>query len=134
MLATLADELTVVHVGRRPATLLAPDVPVLQDAVAPRSLRLLPAFDPYVVGSRPREDFVAPGDEPAIFRAQGWVSPVLLVDGQAAGVWSHERRGREIEVHVEPFAPLAAWTREALREELDRVGAFLDSPARLASV
>jgi Winged helix DNA-binding domain len=133
MLASLAGELAEVSVATRRATLLTADVPALENARAPRSLRLLPAFDPYVVGSRPREDFVAPGDEPAIFRAQGWVSPVLLVDGQAAGVWSHERRGREVEVRVEPFARLAAWTREPLREEVERLGAFLGAPARLAT-
>jgi hypothetical protein len=33
---------------------------------------------------------------------------VLLIDGMAAGVWSHERSGRTIRVTVEPFRKLTA--------------------------
>jgi hypothetical protein len=132
LLATLGDELADVRIGARTGTLLAAHLEALSDARAPRSVRLLPAFDPYVVGARPRDDFVDQRDEPAIFRSQGWISPVLLVDGQAAGVWAHERRGRVVEVRVEPFARLPPRVRRALSEEAQRLGAFLGGPAKLS--
>ena len=28
-----------------------------------------------------------------VYRPQGWLSPVVLVDGRMEGVWRHERRG-----------------------------------------
>ena len=94
-------------------------------------MRLLPAFDPYVVGFRPRALLVDAEHEARIFRPQAWFSPVVLVDGRAAGIWERERRGRRLEVRIEPFARLSAATRRALAEEADRLGEFLDAPAEL---
>ena len=70
--------------------------------------------------------------EARIFRAQAWISPVLLVDGAAAGVWKHERRRSALEVRVEPFAALPDATRRAVEDEGERLGAFLGAPMRLS--
>jgi Winged helix DNA-binding domain len=122
MLAAIEDELVEVELAGQPAWLLAADLEALKAAPPPKSVRLLPAFDPYVVGFRPRELFVDPREEARIFRPQAWFSPVLLVNGRAAGIWERERRGPRIEVRIEPFA---------LAEEVDRLGEFLDAPAEL---
>jgi hypothetical protein len=42
-----------------------------------------------------------------------------------------ERRGRRLEVRIEPFARLSTTTRRAIAEEADRLGEFLDAPAEL---
>jgi hypothetical protein len=48
-----------------------------------------------------------PGEDPAlrplVYRNQGWISAVLLVDGIMAGVWRFERTGRRLPVEIEPF-------------------------------
>ena len=132
LLGGLEGELADVDVEGRPARLLATDVQALSAAAEPTSVNLLPAFDPYVVGCRPRVDFVAPGDEPKVFRPQGWISPVVLVGGRAAGVWSHERRGGVLRVRIEPFRRLAGATRRALSDEADRLATFLGTPAELS--
>jgi hypothetical protein len=67
-----------------------------------------------------------------IFRKGAWISPVVLIDGSAAGVWGYERGKREVEVNVEPFDRVSAATRKAMSEEADRLGAFLDSRVRLS--
>jgi Winged helix DNA-binding domain len=131
MLQALEDELVEVEVAGGPASLLAADVDALKSGSAPRSVRLLPAFDPYVVGFRPRELLVDAAHEPRIFRPQAWFSPVVLVNGRAAGIWERERRGSRLEVRVEPFARLSAATRRAIASEADRLGEFLDAPAEL---
>ena len=61
--------------------------------------------------------------EAKIYRPQGWISPVVLVDGAAAGVWKHTR-GR---VELEPFARLSRAVREAVDEEAERLHAFVAS-------
>ena len=132
LLATVADELADVQVEGRTASLLADGVDAVLNAGAPRSVRLLPAFDPYIVRMRPRHDLVTERHEARIFRAQGWISPVVLVDGRAAGIWTHERRGRALEVRVEPFARLVAAQRRAAEAEAERLGAFLGSPVRVS--
>ena len=131
MLRALEDELVEVEVAGGRASLLAADLDALKSASAPKSVRLLPAFDPYVVGFRPRALLVDAAHEPRIFRPQAWFSPVVLVDGRAAGIWERERRGSRLEVRIEPFAGLSAATRRAIAEEADRLGEFLDAPAEL---
>jgi hypothetical protein len=132
LLAGIEDELVEVELEGQPAWLLAADVAALEQAAAPTSVRLLPAFDPYVVGFRPRGLFVSAADEPKIFRPQAWFSPVLLVRGRAAGIWKHERRGRKLEVSVEPFGRLSATSRRAVAVEVDRLAEFLDADVRLS--
>ena len=132
LLAALGDELADVEVNGTRARSLAADVDVLASRPRTDSVRLLPAFDPYVVGVRPREHLVASSEEARIFRPQGWISPVLLVGGAAAGVWKHERRGSAFDVRVEPFRRRAATWRRAVEAEAERLGAFLGAPVRVS--
>jgi hypothetical protein len=131
MLAALGDELVEVELAGAAAWLLARDLDELKGAPRPKTVRLLPAFDPYVVGFRPRALLVDPAHEPRIFRPQAWFSPVVLVDGRAVGIWERERRGRRLEVRIQPFSKLSATTRRAIAQEADRLGEFLDAPAEL---
>lgn len=72
---------------------------------------LLPAFDPYVVGSTRQLEFIgAAGHRAAVSRPQGWISPTLVVDGWVRGVWE-DRGGSPL---VTPFAELPAAARRAL--------------------
>jgi hypothetical protein len=131
MLRGLEDELVEVEVAGSAGWLLVVDLDTLTEAPPPKAVRLLPAFDPYVVGSRPRSLLVDTAHEARIFRPQAWFSPVVLVGGRAAGIWERERRGRRLEVRIEPFTRLSAATRRELAEEADRLGEFLDAPAEL---
>ena len=88
--------------------------------------RLLPAFDPWVIGASRRAPLLDPEHTARIFRPQGWISPVLLVNGRMAGGWRHERKGRRLLVEIEPFDRLPAWARDQLEAEAERLAAFLD--------
>jgi hypothetical protein len=126
-----ADELTEVEVDGRRAFALTRDLTALARSRCPRGVRLLPAFDQYITGTQPRAAFVPPDGMRRVFKQQGWVAPVLLVDGQAAGVWSHERSGGVIHVQVEPFQALRPKVRAALADEVERLAAFLDGSPEL---
>ena len=90
-----------------------------------RSVRLLPAFDPYVVGA-PRSGGLFPAAHKGrIFRPQGWISPALLVDGHVEGVWRHERKNGRLQVRIEPFARQPPRVRAGAGEEAERLAAFL---------
>ena len=128
--ASVADDLVEVDVDGKKMWAHRADVAALRRAKPPTgSVRLLPAFDQYVVGFRPREPFIDDAFRPKVFRKSAWFSPVVLVDGRAAGVWRHERKSKRVQVVVEPFAKLAASARKAIGEEADRLGRFLDAPA-----
>jgi len=89
-------------------------------------VRLLPAFDQYVVAATLHAERFLPGPfRDRIYRPQGWLSPVLLVDGVMAGVWRHERKGRRLVVQVEPFRRASRAVRDAAAAEAERLAAFL---------
>jgi hypothetical protein len=89
-------------------------------------VRLLPAFDPYVVGA-PRDSaaVLAPEHRAAVHRPQGWISPVLLVGGRIAGTWRDEATGRRLAVRVTPFGAVAPPVRAGVEQEATRLAAFL---------
>jgi Winged helix DNA-binding domain len=60
-----------------------------------------------------------------IYRLQGWVSPVLVVNGRLAGVWKLEHKGTIVSVAIEPFARLPRWTRAHIEAEAERLAVFL---------
>ena len=114
-----------VEVGRAGAAAWArpEDVPALEAAAPVGAVRLLPAFDPFVIAAtRHVEELLPDGVERGeIFRPQGWLTPVICVDGFFAGTWALEG-GR---VALRPFAPLPAETSARLAEEVARVEAFV---------
>jgi hypothetical protein len=71
------------------------------------TVHLLPAFDPYVVGSLRQLDAVSSGPKSAVSRPQGWVSATLVVNGRIEGTW-------EPGPVITAFRPLPAWVRRAL--------------------
>lgn len=74
---------------------------------------LLPAFDPYVVGSTGQLDKVSTGPREAVSRPQGWISPCLVVNGRIEGVWEPSPDGPR----VTPFGRLSTATKRALPED-----------------
>jgi hypothetical protein len=126
------DELVEVQVEGRSAWALESDIEALRIRRRPRGVHLLPAFDPYLMAPRPREGFVAADEVRRVFRPQGRVSPVVLVDGRAAGVWSHELRKERVRVDVELFGELRSTARKALADEVEAFAAFVGRAADLS--
>ena len=91
-------------------------------------VRILPFFDSFVLGHKSHLNIVDEKNKKRVYRAQGWVSSVLLVDGRAQGVWSHVRHGGDVEVRVTPFSTLATKVSSQLREEASNLGEFLGCP------
>src|SRR5579884_2214698 len=79
-IAALGDEVSAVDVDGTKAWMLATAVREARDVSLERSVRLLPAFDQYVVGASAHAERLLPGELRArVYRPQGWLSPVLLV-------------------------------------------------------
>jgi hypothetical protein len=78
-----------------------------------------------VIGAARHDPMIDPRHVPRVFRPQGWISPVLLVDGRIVGVWKHERKSRDVVVELAPFGRLAARARALLEAEAERLAAFL---------
>ncbi|MBZ9594425.1 MULTISPECIES: winged helix DNA-binding domain-containing protein [Streptomyces] len=64
-------------------------------------VRLLPAYDNYLVGYRSRDLSVPAEHERRVWPGGGQIRATVLVDGLAVGTWSGGRRGAPVK--VEPF-------------------------------
>jgi hypothetical protein len=133
MIRALGDAVEEVDVEGRAAWMLAADVEEAAAAEPAGVVRLLPGFDHYVVAApRDREAVLAEARRARVYRPQGWISPVLVADGRMLGVWRHERRGRRLEVAVEPFGRLPAAVRRGAEAEAERLAAHLGGELSLS--
>jgi Winged helix DNA-binding domain len=131
-IATLREDVVPVDVKGEQAWMLAADAREALELPAIRSVRLLPAFDQYVIAASRHADHLLDGaPRSRVYRPQGWVSPVLLVNGMMQGVWRHEVQGSSVGLLIQPFVKLPAWVRRAAEEEAERLAAFFDSKLRL---
>jgi hypothetical protein len=132
-IAALGDEVWPVDLDGARAWMLATDARELRDLPPARSVRLLPGFDQYVVAASCHAEHLLPGDfRRRVYRPQGWISPVLLVNGRIEGTWRHQIKGSRVEVAVEPFLKAPPWVRRAAAQEAERLAAFLGCALTLA--
>lgn len=123
-----AQEIEVTHDGRTLSVLADRlDDPA---AAAPNPVRLVGAWDAFLLGHADRSLILDPRDARKVNRGGGWLNPVVLVDGRVAGIWRTERRARRLQLAVEAFTPLSR-QGEGIREEAEDVGRFVDLPVDL---
>ena len=108
------------------AAVLREDLDQLAQAKFERPLvRLLPYFDSYLLGHKEREHLVSMTHRPKVYRAQGWIAPVVLVDGRATAVWAHTRQGNHLSVKVSKFESISRRITAGIHEEARDLGRFL---------
>jgi hypothetical protein len=95
------------------------------------TVRLLPSWDCYVMFYHPRELFVSTRFRSRIFDQIHGNAAVLLIDGIAAGVWAKKKRGKTLEIRVDPFHPLSSTNKRSIREEANSLGEFLGLTAKV---
>ena len=91
---------------------------------APPTALLLPYFDAYVVGFRPRP-LLFPGSAAARALSpsgQAGNFPVLLVDGVVEGVWHSRRAGRGVHLTIETLRELTDAEHDAVAERVFLLG------------
>lgn len=121
-----AGEVENVRIGGAPAYRLAGE-PSPED----RTVRLVPAFDEYLLGYRGRALALDAAYARRIQAGGGIVHPAVLLGGRIIGTWRQRRADGGLTVAVEPFRRLPRGTRAALAAEAADVGRFLGVPARL---
>jgi Winged helix DNA-binding domain len=89
-----------------------------------RIVRLLPAWDTYLMGHRDRSHLAGPEEWRRVMPGGGILKPAIVIDGMIAGTWRSERRRGEVEVELEPFAELGPEATAALAAERADVARF----------
>lgn len=84
----LGDRLTEVEVEGRKGYIRTEDADELAATAPARSVRLLGAFDQYVLGPGTGDTALLSADHRAkVSRTAGWISPLVLINGRIAGTW-----------------------------------------------
>ena len=120
-IALIKDELAPVDVDGMPGWRLGSVEPA-------RGVRLLPAFDNYLIGYRHRDAILAADLRPRIY-AGGLIHPSVLHDGAVIGKWSLKRSDDPVRVVVEPFGSFSRTIRRAVEDEAADIGRFLGRDA-----
>jgi Winged helix DNA-binding domain len=111
------------------ANILQSDLTELEKAsLAEPVVNLLPYFDSFLLGHKSHRNIVDEPNRKKIYRNQGWVSPVVLVDGRAQGVWSHQQNKNDLTVRIAPFSKISSRVSSQIKEEASDLGRFLESP------
>ena len=118
--------LALVKVEGWQATVLREDLDALARAELERSvIRLLPNFDSFLLGHKEREHLVAAEQRAKVYRKQGWVAPVVLVDGRVVGVWKRAQKGNRLQLEVEALGSLSRRVSDGIGEEARDLARFL---------
>lgn len=122
----LAAELDEIKAGNIVSLLLRNDLDALRAGGGKvQSVRLLPHFDPYLLGHREKDHLLAARHYKRVYRNQAWISPVVLVDGAIAGVWSYRFDRKELAVTVEAFEGVSGRVQKRIEEESESLAGFL---------
>ena len=89
------------------------------------SIKMLGAFDPYLLGYRTRDLGVGPELLRQVHPGGGIIRPTILVDGQAVATWTRKRVGRKLSITVSPFESLSEEVRAGIDGEVKDIGRFL---------
>jgi hypothetical protein len=123
---SIEDELEEVDVEGWRAIALRATLAPMQRLQAPSTVHLLPLFDAYTVGlGRDVEPLLAPAFKRLVFRPQGWISAVVLVNGAIQGIWQHTVLRAQALVKVHMFSSPSAAIQKGIAAEAELLGAFL---------
>jgi hypothetical protein len=90
-------------------------------------IRLLPSFDSYLLAHREKDHLLSLKHYKRVYRNQGWISPVVLIDGAVAGVWSHKLQNKKLVVRINPFEKLSRSARAGAEREARHLADFFGS-------
>ena len=102
-----------------------------ETSAPPGLVRLLPAFDEYLLGWRERDIVASPEQWSRVNRGGGWLHPVVLHDGRIVATWRMERSSKTLSIEIKPFDRLPPAVRRGIATEADDIATFLNSSADL---
>jgi hypothetical protein len=125
--ALLESELAEIPGEKKSCFLLRKDVLALEEIESSKdSVRLLPHFDPFLLAHREKDHLLSAANYKRVYRNQGWISPVVLVDGAVAGVWSYKVQNKKLFVRIEPFGKLSRSVHTRVAKEAANLAAWFE--------
>jgi len=125
LFASMKEELEEVDIEGWRAFALRATLEPMQRLEAAETIHLLPLFDAYTIGTpRDREQLFDGIYKRLIFRLQGWISAVILVNGSIQGVWQSSTRRSQTFVKIRLFCSPTALIQKGIEDEVERLKGF----------
>jgi hypothetical protein len=122
----LGDEIAAVEVENWKAQALVSTIDQMQKLKTPQTVSLLPHFDPYTLAvARHSQYLLSEEHKGRVYRPQGWISPVVLVNGRIEGVWEYEKQRSKVVVTVGLFETSKQVMKQDIEVEAARLNSFL---------
>ena len=122
----IQDEIVPVETAGQSLWLLKEQIPWLDDPQPAAPLvQLLPRFDTFLLGYASRDLAVDSAYAKRVNAGGGIIHPVVLVDGRAVGTWKVVRRGKQMEIQIDPFESMPAKSTPYIEAEAANIARFL---------
>lgn len=92
---------------------------------------LLPDYDEYTVAYRDRSAVLPPSNRKQVLTTNGIFNPIMVLDGQVAGIWKRTLGKKSVAVTLSPFSPIKKNGASSFKRAARRYGEFLGLPAVL---
>jgi hypothetical protein len=92
---------------------------------------LLPAYDEYFLGYKNRDAILDAKHDKQVVSNNGVFRPMIVIDGQVAGILKKTIKKGAIIITPNLFKPLTATEKQALEEAANQYGAFLGLPVEV---
>jgi Winged helix DNA-binding domain len=123
---SIEDEFSEVELEDRKAYILREDeVALRKSSLKIPNLRLLANFDVFLLAHAEKSHIVHDRHYKKIYRNQGWISPVILLDGKVIGTWSHKITGKKLAIALSPFDKLPKSLNDQIELESQRIAKFV---------
>jgi Winged helix DNA-binding domain len=122
----------LVRVGDAGGWILARDRQALNTSSKSQgAVKLLPSFDPFLLAHSRKGHLVEERHYKRVYRNQGWISPVILLDGKVVGTWSHSFRGSKLVVELDAFGKLSRAMRAGVESEAASLARFFNQEVEI---
>jgi hypothetical protein len=131
---SLEEEIEPVEVEGWSALVLRENLTPLQNLELTGSVNLLPVFDAYVMGigrGQDIEPILPRAYQSQVYRPQGWISAVVLVDGVMKGIWESKTQRKQTLLKVRLFSSPTTKILQGIEAEVQRLSDFFNSKVLL---
>jgi hypothetical protein len=130
----VGEDAVQVEVEDKACLALKEDLKALQNEVDVENggVRLLPSFDCYMLGHKEKSHIVNQNCYKLVYRKAGWLSPVVLVNGRAEGIWGCKKKGKRMHIAIQLFDRIPQNAREHVEKEAADLARFNDTTCELS--
>ena len=90
------------------------------------SVRLLPKFDPLLLGHKDKSRILKSEHSKQVFRPAGDVAATVLAGGYIKGTWNYKKTKNKLTVNVSPFEKLEKEDLTKIHREAEALGDFME--------